>query len=142
MSLAEVVATPASSLPCCPGLGLGTSTHFVPFQRTISAFGRELAMKPPAAQTSYADVAATAASTLPLPGAGTVLCVHCCPSHRSTSGLTVVLVKYWPTAQASVAETTATPLRSLVLLLGLGRGACVQKRSFQCSMKFLSPVCP
>src|SRR5436309_14869048 len=98
MSLAEAVATPASSLPCCPGLGLGTSTHFVPFQRTISVSWVVLVVRVPTAQTLPAEVAATASRLLRGAGLGLATSVQSCPFHCSIRVLFVVPLVFVTTA--------------------------------------------
>src|SRR5215472_14041666 len=137
---ADSAATPESRFAEALGSGLGTRRHLVPFQCAISV-SDAVPPKPPTAQASLADSAATPYRTLipagPLAGLGLGTCRHLVPPQCAIRVLSPVLVEYSPTAQMLRPDVPATA-SSTSSLLGLGLSTCCHLVPFQCTIRVWS----
>src|SRR5437588_563955 len=113
MSVAVTTATPFRVLLDVPPLGLETTFHFVPFQRSISVWVS--LPEYPTAQMSVAETTATPFKALSdVPTLGLLTTLQLVPFQCSVSVCpTPPVLPSDPTAQMSVAETTATPINWL-----------------------------
>jgi hypothetical protein len=134
---AEAAATPKSSAPPAR-LGLRTSFHLVPFQRSITVFGPGWLglLVQPTAQAFRADVTATPARLPPAAGFGLGTRFQAVPFQRriKVSGFSLKQ-RVQPTAQALRAEVTATPYRTLSPVAGFGLGTSRHRVPFHRSIR-------
>src|SRR5215217_6772458 len=113
--------------------------QLVPSQCSASVCARSLVVKLPTAQTSLAEVAATAYKLLSPadPGLGLGMILQLAPSQCMTNVVwsrRTPLVPL-PTAHASDEEMATMPLSTFSRLFVFGLGTIVQAAPFQCSIK-------
>src|SRR5712691_3393724 len=119
-----------------PGSGLGTCFHPLPFQCRMSVRFAVLLLKVPTAQTSDADTARTALSSLSaLPGFGLSNCAQERPFQCRIMALVPAPSEKPPTAQMSAGETARMLVRKLLALPGSGLGTTFHAVPVQCSMR-------
>src|SRR5579863_3386396 len=135
MLLAETMAIPLS----CPGPGLETTLHLVPFQCRVRVCTLEPLVNSPTAQMLVAETVATPGNSLfCVPTLGLDTTFHPVPFQCRMRICSLEPLMNSPTVQMLVAETAATPLRKLFCVPGLGLDTTLHFVPFQCSMRVCS----
>ena len=128
-----------------PWLGLATTFHLLPFQRSVSVEDWGPPQKEvPVAQAFLLELALTpfSAASNP-PGLGLGTWVQFVPFHRRVRVLVRLPSLYQPTAQASVPESALTDWSELPWVPpgpGLGLDGCVHEETFHRRTRVWSAV--
>src|SRR6266702_4238344 len=143
--VAESATGAARALILDPGLGLGVTAHWDPFQCRIKVVvGPTSPSAVPTAQAELAESAATPDNKLSrLPTLGLETTSHWEPSQCSTNEafcMPLLPGCMCPTAQMSLAATAVTAVRALSEVPGLGLGTTLQLVPSQCSVSVRGAV--